>query len=250
MHLDILAFGAHPDDVEIGIGGVLIKHAHKGYRCGIVDLTAGEAASSGTPETRRKEALAAAEIMGMVTRDCLGLPDARLQVNPESLRPVIEIIRRYRPQVVIAPYRKDRHPDHQAASRLVREGAHLAGLGRYEADGEPHRPPVYLEYFLSVFEEPSFIVDISEYYEMKLGAIAAHQSQFGVPADTDWSTLVNNPRFNRFIQSRDQYVGSLIQAFYAEGMYMDRKMMVDDITTINGWQRKMPVEMPVPLRGW
>jgi len=250
MQLDILAFGAHPDDVEIGIGGTLIKHAHKGYKCGIVDLTAGEAASNGTPEVRRKEALTAAAVMGVAARDCLALPDAQLQINPESLRAVIEIIRRYRPQVVIGPYREDRHPDHRATSQLVRQSSHLAGLGRYPADGEPHRPPVYLEYFLAVFEEPSFIVDISEYYEMKLGAIAAHFSQFGVPVGTDWSTLVNNPRFNRLLQSRDQYLGSLIQCFYAEGMYMDRKMMVDDLTAINGWQRKMPVDTPVPLRGW
>jgi N-acetylglucosamine malate deacetylase 1 len=250
MQLDILAFGAHPDDVEIGVGGTLIRHAAMGYKCGIVDLTAGEAASNGTPEVRRQEALKAAEIMGMAARDNLGLPDAHLQVNEESLRPVIEVIRRYQPKVVIAPYHRDRHPDHIRASQLVREAAHLSGLRRYNADGEPHRPPVVAQYFLAVFEEPSFIVDISEFYEKKMGALVAHQSQFGLPSDSDWQTLVNNPRFIRLIQSRDQYVGSLIQVFYGEGIYLEHKMAVDDLMKLQGWQRKMAVETPAPLKGW
>ncbi len=250
MQLDILAFGAHPDDVEIGLGGTLIKHAGMGYKCGIVDLTAGEAASNGTPEVRRQEALAAAEIMGLVVRDNLGLPDARLQVDEESLRKVIEIIRRYRPKVVIGPYHRDRHPDHMRASQLVREGAHLAGLRRYEADGEPHRPPVVAQYFLALFEDPSFVIDVSEFYEKKMGALVAHESQFGLPGDSDWHTLVNNPRFLRMLQSRDQYVGSLIQAFYGEGIYIEHKMAVDDLTKLQGWKRKMLVETPPPLRGW
>ncbi|MBS4022180.1 MAG: bacillithiol biosynthesis deacetylase BshB1 [Dethiobacter sp.] len=250
MELDILAFGAHPDDVEIGVGGTLIKHAAMGYKCGIVDLTAGEAASNGTPEIRRKEALKAAGIMGMAVRDNLGLPDARLQVDEESLRAVIEVVRRYRPKVVITPYHRDRHPDHIRASQLVREAAHLSGLHRWPADGEPHRPPVIAQYFLAVFEEPSFIVDISEYYVKKMGALAAHESQFGQPSDTDWRTLVNNPRFIHMLQSRDQYVGSLIQVFYGEGIYREHRMIVDDITKLQGWKRKMILETPTPLKGW
>lgn len=249
MQLDILAFGAHPDDVEIGVGGILIKHAQMGYRCGIVDLTAGERGTNGTPEIRRQEALAAAEIMGMKVRDNLHLPDARLEINEESLRAVVEIVRRYKPRVVIGPYHKDRHPDHMRASQLVREGAHLAGLRRYPADGEPHRPPVVLQYFLGVFEEPTFVVDISEVYDRKLGALCAHQSQFGVPADTDWQTLVNNPMFLRMIQSRDQFVGSQIQALYGEGLYMEHKMAVGDIMSLQGWIRNKPIGAQTPKKG-
>ncbi len=235
MELDILVFGAHPDDVEIGLGGTLIKHARMGYKCGIVDITAGESGSNGTPEVRRAEALKAAEIMGMAMRDCLGFPDARLQVNEDSLRGVIEVIRRYKPKVVIGPYRKDKHPDHLRASQLVREAAHLSGLRRYPADGEPHRPPVVGEFFLAVYDEPSFIIDTSDVYETKIEALYAHQSQFGMVEDTE--TLVNDPRFVRMIQSRDQYVGSLIQVLYAEGLYMEQKLALDDLMSLRGWER-------------
>lgn len=237
MQLDILAFGSHPDDVEIGLGGTLIKHARMGYKCGIVDLTAGESGSNGTPEIRRAEALKSAEIMGMAVRDCLGLPDARLQVDEKSMRVVIEAIRRYKPKVVIGPYWKDRHPDHLRASQLVREAAHLAGLRRYPADGEPHRPPVTAQFFLAVFDEPSFIIDISDLYETKIQALCAHQSQFGMAQDADWKTLVNDPQFIRMVQSRDQYVGSLIQALYGEGLYMEQKLAVNDLMSLRGWER-------------
>lgn len=238
MRLDILAFGSHPDDVEIGIGGTLIKHARMGYKCGIIDLTQGEMGSNGTPEIRRREALRAAEIMGMAVRDNLGLPDARLQVNEESLRAVIEAIRRYRPQVVIGPYWKDRHPDHLRASQLVREAAHLSGLWKYPAGGDPYRPQVTAQYFLAVFDQPTVIVDISEVYEVKMGALCAHESQFGLTADTDWKTLVNDPRFIRMIQSRDQYVGSLIQAWYGEGLWLEQPPALEDLTSLRGWQPK------------
>ncbi|HAP31434.1 MAG TPA: bacillithiol biosynthesis deacetylase BshB1 [Firmicutes bacterium] len=234
MLLDILAFGPHPDDVEIGIGGTLIKHASQGYRCGIVDLTRGEAGSNGTPEIRREEALQAAEIMGMKTRDNLGLPDARLQADEESLRAIIEVIRKYRPRVVLGPYWQDKHPDHLRASQLVREAAHLAGLRRYPAEGEPYRPPLLCHYFLAVFEEPTFVVDISAYYARKLEALGAHQSQFALPRDIEWRTLVNDPLFIRMIQARDQYVGSMIQALYGEGLFFEQKLVVQDLTVLQG----------------
>jgi bacillithiol biosynthesis deacetylase BshB1 len=232
MELDIMVFGAHPDDVEIGFGGTLIKHASMGYKCGIVDLTAGEMGSNGTPEIRRREALRAAEIMGMEMRECLGLPDGLLQVDGPSLRKVIEIIRKYRPKVVVGPYHLDKHPDHIRASQLVREGAHLSGLWKYPADGEPHRPPVVAEFFLAVFDQPTVVIDISEYYEQKMGALGAHESQFGLQEDTDWKTLVNDPAFIRMIKTRDQFVGSKIQVMYGEGLYLEEMMSLDDLMSL------------------
>ncbi|MCL5981118.1 MAG: bacillithiol biosynthesis deacetylase BshB1 [Firmicutes bacterium] len=240
MQMDVLAFGSHPDDVEIGIGGTLIKHASLGLRCGIVDLTRGEMGSNGTPEIRRQEALHAAEIMGMAVRDNLGLPDARLRVDEESLRAVIEVIRKYRPRVILGPYWKDKHPDHLRASQLVREAAHLSGLRRYPADGEPYRPPLVCQYFLAIFEEPTFVVDVSDFYERKLAALCAHQSQFGLPRDADWKTLVNDPRFIRMIQARDQYVGSMVQAWYGEGLYLEQKLVVEDLTSLRGLSQDGP----------
>lgn len=242
MQLDIIAFGAHPDDVEIGIGGTLIKHAAMGYKCGIVDLTAGEMGSNGTPEVRRGEALKAAEIMGMAVRDCLALPDARLTVEEATLRPLIELIRRYRPQVVLGPYHKDRHPDHLRASQLVREAAHLAGLWKYPADGEPYRPPVVAQYLLAVYDEPTVVVDISRYYERKMGALCAHESQFGMSDDTNWKTLVNDPNFIRMIQTRDAFVGSLIQVMYGEGIYLEEKLALDDLMSLQGRLPKAAME--------
>jgi bacillithiol biosynthesis deacetylase BshB1 len=240
LQLDILAFGSHPDDVEIGIGGTLIKQATLGHKCGIVDLTAGEAGSNGTPEIRRQEAMKAAEIMGMSVRDNLGLPDARLKVDEESLRAIIEVIRKYRPRVVLGPYWQDKHPDHLRASQLVREAAYLSGLRRYPAGGEPYRPPLLCQYFLAVFAEPTFVVDISACYEQKLAALAAHQSQFGLPRNTDWRTLVNDPLFIRMIQARDQYVGSMIMALYGEGLYLEQKLVVDDLTVLKGLPQDGP----------
>ncbi len=242
MNLDIMAFGAHPDDVEIGLGGTLIKHTTKGYRCGVVDLTAGETGTNGTADIRRKEALRAAEIMGVEVRECLGLPDARLQVNEESLRVIIEVIRRYRPKVVMGSYHLDRHPDHLRASQLVREAAYLSGLRKYPAEGEAHRPSVVAQYFLGHVDEPTFIVDISEHYERKMGALNAHESQFGLPADTQWGTLVNHPGFMSGLQSRDQYMGSRIQAAYGEGIYIQDKQPLEDLTTLKGRRRR---EAPV-----
>ncbi|MBT9172406.1 MAG: N-acetyl-alpha-D-glucosaminyl L-malate deacetylase 1 [Syntrophomonadaceae bacterium] len=240
LELDILAFGSHPDDVEIGIGGTLIKHASQGYKCGIIDLTRGEAGSNGTPEMRREEALKAAEIMGMSVRDNLGLPDARLKVDEESLRAVIEVIRKYRPRVVLGPYWQDKHPDHLRASQLVREASYLSGLRRYPAAGEPYRPPLLCQYFLAVFAEPTFVVDISACYERKLAALSAHQSQFGLPRDIDWRTLVNNPLFIRMIQARDQYVGSMILALYGEGLYLEQKVVVEDLMVLKGLPQDGP----------
>ena len=234
MQLDILAFGPHPDDVEIGIGGTLIKHVEMGYKVGIVDLTAGESGTNGTPEIRRQEALRAAEIMGVAVRDCLQLPDARLAVSEEMLRPIIEIIRRYRPKVVLGPYSKDRHPDHVRAHQLVREAAHLAGLWKYPAAGEAHRPPVVLQYFLGGTAEPSLVVDISPYHERKMAAICAHASQFGIRAGRDIQTYVYDPDFLRSLRVRDQYMGSLIQVAYGEGIVMDEQAAIDDLMTLRG----------------
>ncbi|MCR3921948.1 MAG: bacillithiol biosynthesis deacetylase BshB1 [Firmicutes bacterium] len=237
MQLDILAIGPHPDDVEIGIGGTLIKHADMGYKCGIVDLTAGETGTNGTPEIRKQEALKAAEVMGMMTRDCLGLPDARLAVTEEMLRPIIEIIRRYQPKIVIGPYSKDRHPDHLRAHQLVREAAHLAGLHKYPAAGEAHRPPVVLQFLLGAYSDPSIVVDITPYYERKMEAICAHASQFALRADIEVQTYVNDPAFMRGIRARDQFVGSLIQVPYAEGIVMDEHVEINDLMSLPGRQR-------------
>ena len=235
MQLDILAFGPHPDDVEIGIGGTLIKHARLGYKIGIVDLTAGEAGTNGTPETRRRESLAAAEIMGVAVRDCLGLPDARLEATEAMLVPVIEVIRRYRPRIVLGPLSLDGHPDHQRAEQLVKDAAHKAGFRKYPAGGESYRPPVILQYLLGSYREPDMVVDITPYYEDKMRAIAAHASQFDVRGNVE--TYVNDPAFLHAIRARDMFCGSLVQAVYGEPLYTSHQLAIDDLMGLRGWRR-------------
>ena len=235
MQLDILAFGPHPDDVEISIGGTLIKHARMGYKIGIVDLTAGEAGTNGTPEVRRRESLAAAEIMGAAVRDCLGLPDARLEATEAMLVPVIEVIRRYRPRIVLGPLSRDGHPDHQRAEQLVLAAAYKAGLRKYPAGGESYRPPIVLQYLLGSYRRPDLVVDITPYYEEKMRAIAAHKSQFEARGNLE--TYVNDPAFLYSIRARDIFCGSLIQVAYGEGIYTEMQLSIDDLMSLQERKR-------------
>jgi N-acetylglucosamine malate deacetylase 1 len=232
--LDILAFGAHPDDVEIGIGGTLALHGAKGYRMGIVDLTRGEMSSNGTVAEREAEGKEAARVLGVEVRVSTGLPDAYLRATEEALQKVAEVVRRYRPRTVLLPFPRDRHPDHGHAGELVREACHLAGLKRYPAAGEPYRPLHLYYYFLAKTEDPPLIVDISEYAPRKWQAIACHKSQFSLRAEEQYQTLVNSPVFARFIRGRDQFFGALIGAQYGEGLVPERKVAVYDLLRLGG----------------
>lgn len=230
MRIDLLAFGPHPDDVEIGAGGIIARHTAMGYQCGIVDLTAGEMASNGTVEERREEAQRAARILKCAFRECLHLPDAHLTVGRESLYRVISALRTFRPRVVLAPYfRDDRHPDHSTAGELVRRAVYLSGLKRLPLEGEPYRPEKLYFYLLSVRRSPHLILDISSVYEIKEEAIKAHQSQFFHHRSDREPTLVNDPFFMRFIRSRDSYFGSLIGVAWGEGLVMMEPPRVIDL---------------------
>ncbi len=232
--LDILAFGAHPDDVEIGIGGTLALHGARGYSCGIVDLTRGEMATNGTVEEREAEGKEAARVLGARVRLTTGLPDAYLRATEEALTKVAETVRRYRPRVVLCPFPRDRHPDHGHAGELVREACHLAGLRKYPAEGEPYRPRHLFYYFLAKTEDPPLIVDISDYAEQKWRAIACHKSQFTLRAEEQRQTLVNSPLFARHVRGRDQFFGALIGAHYGEGLVPERKVPVSDLLQLGG----------------
>lgn len=235
MKLDLLAFGPHPDDVEIGAGGTLALHAELGYRCGIVDLTAGEMASNGTVEERRHEAWQAQQALGCLSRECLQLPDAHLEVNQEGIYKVVSALRKYQPAVVLAPYyRDDRHPDHSATGELVRRAAYLSGLRRFPVEGEPFRPQKLLFFLLSVQREPDLILDVSSVYDKKEEAIKAHQSQFFLQRSDQEPTMVNIPIFLRYIRSRDSYFGTLIGALWGEGMVVNEKPAIPDLVEWSG----------------
>ncbi len=232
--LDILAFGAHPDDVEIGVGGIMALHGARGYRLGIVDLTRGEMATNGTVAQREQEGLEAARVLGVEVRVNTGLPDAFLRVTEEALRRVVEVVRRYRPRVVLCPFSRDRHPDHGHAGELVREACHLAGLIKFPADGRPYRPRKLYYYFLGRTEEPELIVDISDYAAQKWQAIACHKSQFSLREEEQHKTLVNSPLFARHVRGRDQFFGALIAAEYGEGLVAENKIAVYDLLGLGG----------------
>ncbi|AEG59616.1 bacillithiol biosynthesis deacetylase BshB1 [Desulforamulus ruminis] len=225
--VDVLAVGAHPDDVEVGAGGVLAKMIRLGAAAGIVDLTAGEMASNGTVAERRRESVEAADHLGLSWRKCLGLPDRGIEVNQENVAALVELIREARPQLVLCPYWEDRHPDHVQACRLVQEACFDAGLSQRTTSFPPFRPQAVWHYFLSRSPEPKFIVDISEVYEIKKAALLAHDSQFGAGRKRT-GTFLNSGAGNlpALIESRDRYYGALIGAHYGEGFTLGTPLAV------------------------
>lgn len=217
--LDLLAFGAHPDDIEIGMAGAVARHVAEGQRVGLCDLTRGELGSNGTPEERLAEADAAAARLGAVARENLALPDGDLRPqDPEQLRRVVECLRRWRPRAIAAPYWKDRHPDHVDASHLVTRAVFKSGLRRYTgAAGEPWRPAWIVYYFINDSARPSFVLDVSAHYAAKREALACHRTQFA-PVDAGAAaTRLTTPLFQQLIESRDAQFGALAGVPFAEG---------------------------------
>jgi len=216
MSVDVLVFGPHPDDLEIGLGGTIAKHAALGARVGLCDLTAGEMGTNGTVEERLAEASAAAKVLGAVWRENLRWPDRRIGSDPAHLEQAVSLIRRHRPRTVALPYWSDRHPDHAASSALLVEAVFNSGLRRYRPEEEAWRPEWTCYYFINDAATPSFVVDVSEYYERKRHALDCHRSQF-VRANAAAATRLNNPAFRQLIESRDAQFGALAGVAWAEG---------------------------------
>jgi bacillithiol biosynthesis deacetylase BshB1 len=229
MNLDVLIFGAHPDDAELSMGGTIAKLTSLNYKIGIVDLTRGELGTRGTAETRQKEAFQAGIILKIAKRENLSIPDGEVQKNKENLSKIIMAIRRYRPRIVFAPYKDDRHPDHVATSQLVKESYFFAGLQKIKTfDKEiiqhPYRPSK-LYYFMQTYTfEPSFIVDISENFTTKMDAVKAYSTQFFDPKSTEPETFISRPEFLEFIESRAQFYGFKIGKRYGEPFYAEREI--------------------------
>lgn len=228
MHLDIIAYGPHPDDVELTMGGTLLRLHSLGYRSAIVDLTGGEMGTRGSREDRAREAAEAAELLGVATRRTLDLGDGNLAVMAETKRAVVETIREYKPKLVFTNYPENNHPDHAAAGPLVAEAAYLAGLKNYEAEGEPHRPNCVLYYLVPHKVAPSFIVDITPFHESKMRAVRAYASQLHSEAKTGPATYISQPGFLRRIEAIDRYHGALIDTDFGEAFYVREAMKVDD----------------------
>jgi bacillithiol biosynthesis deacetylase BshB1 len=175
--VDLLAIAAHRDDVELTCAGTLVKMQRKGYRTGIIDLTAGETGTRGDAETRAREAEEAAKVMGVTERVNAGLPDAAIQNTNEGRQTVATLVRGFKPRAVILPYPVGRHPDHRMAAELCRDACYLAGLAKYPAEGEPHRPEkvLYAQAYREDPAKPSFVVDISEEFETKMAAVHSYR---------------------------------------------------------------------------
>ena len=228
MHVDVLAFGPHPDDVDLVMGGTLLKLHALGYRTGIIDLTAGEMGTRGNRDERAKEAAAAAEILNASVRKTLDLGDGNLVVDARSKRAVVEAIREHRPRLVFTNYPENNHPDHTAAGPLVAEAAYLAGLKNYDAHGEPHRPSCVLYYLVPHKTAPSFIVDVSPFHETKMRAVRAFASQLHNAEHDGPQTYISQPAFLARIESIDRYHGTLIDADFGEAFYLREAMKVED----------------------
>lgn len=225
--VDALALAAHRDDIEITCGGLLIKFADMGYKTGIVDFTAGEMGTRGTAEDRENEANAAAKIMGIVHRENLHMPDAKLDNTLANRVAVATVIRRLKPRLVILPHWSQRHPDHRVAGEIAYDACFLSGLKKMDMDGEPHRPKKIL--YTAFFRQPpySFLVDITGQYARKIEAVRAYVSQF---VTVEGQNSIYNPGVNIYdlMEIEARQLGRLIQKKYAESYVIKEQIEIDD----------------------
>ncbi len=235
MRADILAFAAHPDDVELAACGTLMKHIDMGKIAGIVDLTEGQLGSRGTPELRLKESKAATELLGIHFRENLGMEDGWFSHDREHIIPIARVIRKYRPTIVLANAVQDRHPDHGRASKLVSEAAFYSGLVMVETGGEefePWRPRLVLNYIQDRAMSPDIVVDISDYMDRKMSAIKAFKSQFFNSDSEEPQTPISTKEFLEVIIGRARDMGRLIGAEFGEGFVKERAVGVEDLTAL------------------
>jgi bacillithiol biosynthesis deacetylase BshB1 len=223
MKVDILAFGVHPDDIELGCSGSLIGAVAEGKKVAVVDLTQGELGTRGSAAIRLEEAAAAAAIMGIHARENLYMADGFFQVNEENIRKVITIIRKYQPDIILCNALDDRHPDHGRSARLVNDAAFLSGLRKivteYEGEQQAHWRPAYVFHYLQDrYMKPDFVIDISAHMEQKIAAIHAYSTQFNSPeTETEPATYISTPSFLDTIKGRAALLGKRIGVDFAEG---------------------------------
>lgn len=230
MNIDVLAFGAHPDDTELSCAGTLISLIQSGKKVAVVDLTRGEMGSRGTPELRKKEAQKASEIIGLHARENLGLPDTELVNNREHQKAIIKMVRHFRPHICFIPTLKDRHPDHENASALLVDAIFYSGLSKIETKGpdgkqqEHFRPAHVLHFLQHDHVDPDFVVDITETISIKEEAIKAFSSQFNVsdPGDEP-ETYISDPTFFEALRAKSAFYGQMAGYKYGEGFVYAQK---------------------------
>lgn len=234
--VDVLAIAAHPDDAELTCGGTLAATAKRGARVGILDLTAGELGSRGSAAIRADESARASEVLGVAWRQTLGLPDAGIRNDDHARAALVEVLRAVRPTIVIAPAPAPygRHPDHRVAAELIRDAAFLAGLRNYARGGEPHRPRKVL-HTITYREDhlkPTFVVDISDVFDLKVAAIACYRSQFDGATQAGEIYPTGEPLID-VVRHHAAHYGSLIRARFGEPFYTTETMRVEDVLALS-----------------
>lgn len=235
--INILAFAAHPDDVEISVAGIMIKHQDAGLKTGIIDLTQGELSTRGQLEIRKKETQKASEIMKLSVRENLNMSDGFLEVNRESLMAVIKVIRKYQPDVILINSDNDRHPDHGIAHKLVHRAAFLSGLIKIETiyNNEVQdvwRPKNIYAYIQDLFQHPDLIIDVSDFWVRRTEALECFASQFYNPNSTEPSTPISTPEFKNNIEGRSVQLARHINCKHAEGLLTVKPIGVKLLTDL------------------
>jgi N-acetylglucosamine malate deacetylase 1 len=234
MQIDVLAIGAHPDDIELACGGTIAKLVKQGYGVALADVTQGEMGTRGTKEIRAKEAQDAAHILGVKTRRNLRIPDGNVEVNKANVQKLIVLIRELKPTILIIPHSVERHPDHVHTHHLCKEAWYYAGLRKLKTSlggtqQIPHRPHHYFEFMQWHEFESSFIVDITDSYETKMKAVRAHTSQFFNPKSKDPETKLSTPEFLESIETRAKYYGQRIGVKFGEPFLTQYSLGVRDV---------------------
>ncbi len=237
MKLDILAFGAHPDDIELSCSGLLLMEKQLGKKTGVIDLTEGELGSRGSVKIRYEESAQASIILGLDIRENLQLPDGFFMNNKESQLKVIQSIRKYRPEIVVCNAPEDRHPDHGRASQLVADACFLSGLSKIETVEEekhqnPWRPKYVFQYIQDRQLEPDFIYDISTVFEMKIASIKAYKTQFHNPEMDGPETYISRPEFLEHLISINKIAGKKIGVQYGEGFISVKKIGLKNLDSL------------------
>jgi bacillithiol biosynthesis deacetylase BshB1 len=231
--LDILVFAAHPDDVELACSGTVLKHISLGYKVGIVDLTKGELGTRGSAEIRTAETKVASELLGIHIRENLGFRDGFFEIDEIHLLKVVEVIRKYQPNIILANAASDRHPDHKRAGDLVSRANFLSGLLKVQTENQTHwRAKAVYRYIQDNYMEPDFVVDISGFETKKLDAIKAFKSQFYDPNSNEPSTPISREDFLEFVLARAKQFGRPINAEYGEGFTVERYIGVDNLLSL------------------
>jgi bacillithiol biosynthesis deacetylase BshB1 len=228
--VDVLAIFAHPDDVELAVGGTLLKMKSLGYATAALDVTRGEMGTRGTVDGRAKEAQDAAKLLKLDVRENLGLPDGHVFAGDEERTKLVRVLRRLKPKVLLTHQDRDPHPDHSHIVQLVRESARLASMRRYDSEtgDDKIEPPVVAHNVFSRRLVPSFIVDISDFLDEKMDAIRAHRSQFWDPDSTEPATRLSEKGFLKALENRSRYFGSLIGVRAGEPFYVAEALNVAD----------------------